>query len=269
MSPRRWAGAAALVVLVACGTPAEKALSAAEDKLDEIRSGSVSMQMLAEPLPGEGAGQAGFELEGAFSVGRREDQVPVADLRYTAVIGATRRTSRFRSDGRRAVLEVDGQLHELQGEQLAELKVREGGPAGGLDGLRLAQWLEEPAVRAGPNADGVATQMITGRADAVAILGDVLDLARQFAGDKDLPTLEGDAADRVRAAARVTQAEVVVGREDRFLRRLDASVELGVNDAEVRRALGRLGGARLRLELELSNLNRPVPVPELPPRRSG
>ena len=269
MSARRWAGAAALLILAGCATPAERALSAAEDKLDEIRSGSVSMQVLAQPLSGGGSADVGFGLEGAFSLGRREGEVPVADLRYTAVIGASRRVSRFRSDGRRAVLEVDGRLHELQGEQLAELKVREGGPAGGLDGLRLGNWFEEPRMRAGPSADGVATHRITGRADPVAILGDVLDLARQFAGDDELPELEGEAADRVRAAARETHAAVVVGREDRFLRELEATVDLAVDDPRVREALGRLSGARLRLLLDLSRLNRPVPVPELPARRSS
>ena len=141
--------------------------------------------------------------------------------------------------------------------------MREEGSAGGLEGLKLTEWLDDPKLAPGPVLDGVATEQVTGMADAVSILNDVIGLTQDFGATSDgLARLEGDAADRVRRAVAGAQAEVVTGTDDRLLRRATASVDLAINDPQVREALGDLAGARLTLSLEVTNLNQPVEVPE-------
>lgn len=260
---RAAAVALASLLLAACGGPggAAGALQETESKLDDIRSGTLSLLLLASSTnAAEGQG-AGFQVEGPFAVGEKKGSLPIADLRYTRITGETRRVTRFVSTGTRAFVEVDGRLTELNEAQLADLRVNEEGSSGGLEGLALRQWLDDAKVAPGPTVDGVATDQITGEADAVAILNDVIGLTRQFgAGDGSIDKLEGDAAERVRRAVSAAGAEVVTGRDDRLLRRADVTVDLSVDDPRVREALGDLAGARLTMTLEVKDLNRPVDV---------
>lgn len=251
------------VLLAGCGggSAATSALEETESNLDGIRSGTLSMVLLASSTTAPDGQGAGFEVEGPFAVGEEKGQLPVADLRYTRITGDERRTTRFVSTGTRAFVEVDGRLTELDESQVADLRVGEDGSGGGLDGLSLRRWLEDPQLVPGPAIDGVATEQVTGKADPVAILNDVIGLAEQFGtGAGSVMRLEGDAAERVRQAVAAAQAEVVTGKEDRLLRRADVSVDLAVTDPRVREALGELAGARLTLALEVTDLNRPVQV---------
>lgn len=261
----RRAAAVALAGLLfaACGGTSEAAgaLKETETRLDRIRSGTLSLVLKASSTTAAESGGAGFQVEGPFAVGEKKGSLPVADLRYTRITGAERRTTRFLSTGSRAFLEVDGRLTELADAQLASLRVQEEGSGGGLEGLSLRQWLDDAKLAPGPAVDGAATDQITGKADAVAILNDVIGLTEQFgAGDGTMRKLEGDAADRVRRAVADARAEVITGREDRLLRRADVSVDLAVTDPRVRDALGDLAGARLTMALEVTSLNSPVAV---------
>ena len=97
----------------------------------------------------EGEG-AGFNVEGSFAVGERKGSLPVADLTYTRITGAQRRTTRFVSTGTRAFVEVDGRLTELDEAQVVGLRVQDEGSAGGLDGLSLRRWLDDARLAPGP-----------------------------------------------------------------------------------------------------------------------
>jgi hypothetical protein len=261
----RRAAAVALtgVLLAACGGAGEgaKALEETESKLEGIRSGTLSLLLLASSTTAADGDGAGFNVEGPFAVGEKKGSLPVADLTYTRITGAQRRTTRFVSTGTRAFVEVDGRLTELEESQVAGLRVQDEGSAGGLDGLSLRRWLDDAELAPGPAVDGAATDQITGKADAVAILNDVIGLTEQFgAGEGAVRKLDGDAADRVRNAVAGAQAQVVTGKDDRLLRRADVTVDLAVSDPKVREALGELAGARLTLALAVENLNRPVEV---------
>ena len=260
---------AAAVVLFAAGcgedaTPAQEALSSAEDGLKKISSGELTMELLAAPAgSAEGRG-AGFRLEGPFRVGKVEGELPVADLEYTRITGGKRRTTGFVSDGKEAFVKLDGVFYELSGDQLEGLRVTDDAEGGGLEGLSLGDWVEEPKMSTGPRVSGVATRRITGTVDAVPAINDLLGLAGGFgATDEDAPTrLEGDGADAVRRAVRSAKVDLLVGAEDDLLRRLDLVIDLGVrgqSDA-VRKALKGLAGARLSFELGVADVNRPVTV---------
>ena len=250
------------LLLASCGgsSGAAKALEETESKLAEIRTGTLSLVLLASSTTAADGEGAGFNVEGTFAVGEKKGALPVADLEYTRITGAERRTTRFLSTGTRAFVQIDGRLTELDEAQVAGLRVQDEGSGGGLEGLTLRRWFDDPELAPGPDLDG-ATDQITGKADAVAILNDVIALTEQLgANDGAVRTLEGDAADRVRRAVADARAEVVTGRDDRFLRRADVSVDLAVTDSRVRDALGDLAGARLTLTLEVKNRNQRVEV---------
>lgn len=263
-----WRGAALVaagaLALAGCGeasSPAQRALKATEDRLDEIRSGNLSLTLLASaPDAPEGTG-AGFQVEGVFAVGTKKGSLPLADLEFTRITGTELRSSRFVSTGSRAYIGIDGTFTELTGDQLSGLRVTKEGSGGGLEGLTLTRWLAGPTVAPGPAVEGVATEQVTGTPDPIAILNDVIGLSEQFgSAPEGVMRLEGDAADRVRRAVSGSQAEVITGQDDRLLRRARASVDLAVTDPKVREALGDLTGARLALTLEVTELNRPVEV---------
>jgi hypothetical protein len=262
---RRRAAAVALagLLIAGCGGAggAAGALGETESKLDEIRSGTLSLVLIASSTAAKEGQGAGFQVEGPFAVGEKKGSLPVADLRHTRITGEQRRVTRFVSTGTRAFVEVDGRLTELDEAQLRDLRVQDEGSSGGLEGLSLRTWLDDAKLAPGPAIDGVATEQITGKADAVAILNDVITLTQEFGGSAGtIDRLEGDAADRVRRAVSSAGAEVVTGRDDRLLRRADVTVDLAVEDQRVREALGDLAGARLTMTLEVKDLNRPVEV---------
>lgn len=259
-----------LLGLAACGsdTPGQKAVSATEDHLDDVRSGHLTMRLLAstaDAAPGRGVG---FELEGPFAVSKEVGSLPVADLKYTRITGATRRSTRFLSTGQRAFAEVDGKLVRLGDDDVEDMRVRGGkeAGAGGLDGLDLTKWFLDPEVSAGAPVEAVATERVAGRVDPVAALNDLLTLSLRFgASEQDSPrTLSGASAERVRESVSTASAELLTGKEDRLLRHLHVEIDIEpqADQEELRSALGDLTGARLQFSLDVSKLNAPVEVPE-------
>ncbi|HSH62168.1 MAG TPA: hypothetical protein VK988_21470 [Acidimicrobiales bacterium] len=218
--------------------------------------------LASSPEAAEGRG-SGFEVRGPFAVSEDEGSLPVADLEYTRITGAERRTTRFVSTGIRAFVEVDGTVQELDADQVEPLRVRGDEGDVGLEGLALRTWLEEPRLAPATTVDGVASERIDGAADPVAALNDLVALSAQFgvSGD-DLPRLDGEGAEQVRRAAQASTVDLLTGTDDRLLRHLELIIELGPSGAgeELRTALGDLGGARLRFTLDVAAVNQPVSV---------
>jgi hypothetical protein len=258
--------AVALLATIGCGedrTPAQDALRDAERHLDDVRSGNMDLRLLASSESAN-AGPVGFIVDGRFAVGDDKGDLPVADLDYVRVTDGSRRTTQFISTGRAAFVRLDGRLVELTDQQLERLRVRDGDGPQGLEGLSLTDWVESPKVTTGPTLDGVRTQRITGAVDAVPAINDLVALATGFGvDDEDAPRrLEGDAAERVRRAARTSTVTLLVGREDKLLRRLDLTIEFSLQriDDNVRKALRGLTGAELSLKIDLTDVNEPVRV---------
>lgn len=256
------------LVLSACGaggSAADKAVSATEDRLGDVRSGQLSLRLLAsvaDAAPGRGAG---FELEGPFAVGKEVGSLPVANLEYTRITGAARRSTRFISTGSRAFAEVDGRIVPLADKDLQDMRVRGGKDAGkgGLDGLDLSAWFSDGKLSGGNPIEGVATERIAGDVDPVAALNDLLTLSLRFgASDQDAPRkLAGESADRVRKAVSSSTGEMLTGKEDRLLRRLLMEAKLGFDVPEdLRRALGEVVGAMITFELAVTNPNERISV---------
>lgn len=245
------------------GTPAEQAVGATEENLGDIRSGQLSMVVLASsPGAAEGRG-SGFELRGPFAVADEEGSLPTADLEYTRITGAERRTTRFISTGSRAFVEVDGEVRELEAGQVDEMRAASDEGDSGLEGLALTEWLEAPQLGPGPTIDGVATEKVSGSADPAAALDDLIAISAGFGVAADeLPRLDDEGADQIRRATEASTVELLTGADDRLLRHLELVIELGARGAgeDLRVALGDLGGARLRFTIDVGAPNQPVSV---------
>jgi hypothetical protein len=254
------------VALLAAGckspSPEQRALDQAESHLDQVRSGRLALTFLAsDPKDGSDNG-LGFALRGPFSVAVKKGSLPVADLAYTRVTGSHRRTTKFITTGTHAFVEVDGKAYRLPDDQLADLRSK-GEDGGGLEGLALDDWIDEPRVAKAGTLEGTAVDRITGTVDVIKAINGMVSLTHSFgaaSGDAPKP-LEGDGAKRVERAVRTATVKVVVGHRDHLVRHfelvllLDPRQQVGLESA-----LGRFASVRMRFALDVFGVNRPVHV---------
>lgn len=98
----------------------------------------------------------------------------------------------------------------------------------------------------------------------MAAANDLFGLARDLGGTT-VPAVEGEEAERLRAAVESASLEVVIGRDDELLRRLRIDVDLTATAPDrLEPALAELLGVRFQLLLAIEDPNEPVRV-EPPP----
>ena len=251
---------AALLILVApaCGWPGSGGpLATAGDKLGDIRSGVMNLRLVAATRSGS---ETGFAISGPFSLPSDESLIE-ADLNLRQLGPQAAPQVRFVSTGEAAYVEVEGKTYQLPPEQAESLRGdAEAGEGGPFDGLDLDSWVIDPEVTEGEELDAVETQTIRGRLDVVAAAQDLFDMARDFGG-VSLPAIEGEEAERLSDAVESSSLEVVTGREDGLLRRLDIQVDLAASAPErLEPALSDLLGVGFELLLEIEDPNEPVQV---------
>lgn len=171
----------------------------------------------------------------------------------------------FISTGKAAYVEIGGTAYELPPENTESLRgdpqAAEEGP---FDQLELDTWVTDPETSEGETVDGVETETIAGRLDVVAAANDLFGLARDLGGTT-VPAVEGEEAERLRAAVESASLEVVIGRDDELLRRLRIDVDLTATAPDrLEPALAELLGVRFQLLLAIEDPNEPVRV-EPPP----
>jgi hypothetical protein len=255
----------AVLVLGACGggdVDAEDVLAETADNLERIESGVLSMRLVLTPK-GEDSEVVGFVLRGPFSL-ESPGELPVARIAYTQIRGSERGTVTIVSTGRQAYVEVDGQAYELSAEQSAQLRqtgkdLEEGQ---GLGELGVDDWIEDAELSDGSEVDGTRTDRIEAELDVAAAAQDLVELSRGL-GQGTLEELSDADEQTIERATRSAKLELLTGEEDRLLRRLNLSVDLGFDvPTELRNALGTLVGARIDLELAIDDPNEPVRVSE-------
>lgn len=233
-------------------------VSETAEKLGEVRSGELSMRVLAAPRGERLERGAGFTIRGPFALAA-PSALPVADVDYTQIAGPNRASVGFVSTGREGFLRVAGETYELGAAQERELRSAPGASGeddGGLEKLEIERWVRDPRLAPGGRVDGVETDRVTSGLDVVAAANGILAVARPGS-----PAIEGDDARQLERAARSARLELVTGREDRLLRSLKIDLDLAADvPATLRTGLGPLGGARFSLVLEVAEPNRPVRV---------
>ena len=262
---RRAAALLASAALVAgCGSSgrANEVLSRTASKLDDIRSGELTLRLVISPREGT-KGRVGFELRGPFALKR--NGLPVAKIVYTQIAGAREGSATFISTGTNAFAEVSGRAYELPPESTDPIRQAAAGIGGsnGLGQFEIDDWVEDPVVTDGGEVGGAPTDHVAADLDVVAAANGLLSLVRQLG--REAPSIQGKEAERLEDAVESSSFDVWSGREDQLLRRLLLKANLGFDVPEsLRRVLGEVVGAKIEFELAISNPNEPVSV--APPR---
>ncbi len=255
MRPPIGVAAAALVALLSgCSRDGDRALRETARNLGAIHSGDLTMRLVMSPADGPGVG---FRMEGPFSLKDRRSELPVARIEYTRIAGEKEVPATLISTGRSAYVKAGDTTYRLPPGQAEGLRIVSAG-ARGLDGLQLdiGRWIADPRVSGGPDVAGEKTERLTGKLRLGPALHDVFGAARKAGAGrapsaKDVGRLDDSVTD--------SEIEMLTGKEDRLLRRVRLTADLGVPS----RLRDRLGtGARLRLEFELgvARPNRDVRV---------
>jgi hypothetical protein len=248
------------LLLSACGGPnAQGVLSETAANLRDIRSGVISLSLVAEST-GDLAGTVGYELSGPFSLAE-DGGLPVADLEYTQFAGAEQETVRFISTGEAAFIEVGGQSYVAPTEEGAP---DDGAPQPGpppLEELRIDRWISNPSIEDGGQVGGADTYRITADLDAVTALGDILSLSGSLGSTGVLAVFQGVGREHLERTVRSSRIDVFTGKDDRLLRRLVMDIRLGLSGIEgLEEAVEGLTGLQVVFELELSDIGREVSV---------
>jgi hypothetical protein len=240
----------ACVALAGCGggDSARDVLAGTADHMKDIRSATVSLTLLMEPREGT-KGRFGFALSGPVDLG--DGGLPVARLRYTQYAGDQRGDATLTSTGRAAWVQPEGEpAVRLGAEQTAPLE-QAARQLTGDGGLAVDDWIRDAEVSEEGETDHVTAELDPGVA-----------LRQVFAamGDR-APRLDDDGVRELRKVVDEARLELWSGHEDRLLRRL--RVRIGFKAAvpgNLKSTLGDLVGGRLRFDVDLSDLNRPVKV---------
>lgn len=251
---------AALTLVAGCGgsPDAGEVLGQTAERLATVRSGDLKMSVTATPHDRPHRG-VGFELSGPFSL-EGAGPLPVTRMRYTRIVGDQRSSAVLTSTGREAFVTTAGRTTQL--DPAGSNALRAGGgraPSRSLSeaGLDVDEWIEDGEVAAGPRVAGTETQRVTGRLRTGRVVHDVL-VALRSAGVE-----VGDPGDRLIAQiddlVRSSRAELLTGRQDRILRRLQLTVQMRA-PRELAAALPGGGAVRLAVRLDLRRPNRPVRV---------
>lgn len=219
--------------------------------LGEIRSAKpFTLRIAVDPRDGE---EFGFEIDGAVALCNGDEELPRLDVSYTQFARGEEASAQLISTGSDAFIEVDGTPYVLPDDDEAELReaCEEFASDGGLEELQVGDWVLEP------KADG--ENRVTGRLNLVAVINDLVDVARAFGGST-LSRLDSDDARRIAEATKESTFELERG-DDGLLRRLELGAELGFDVPEdLRRALGDVVGATFTFELELEDPNSQIEV---------
>jgi hypothetical protein len=261
MRLRAWLSLTLAVALVGCGggPSADEVLSETAANLGKIRSGTLIFKLLVDPRAKGAEGDFGFELQGPFSFGTAEEP-PRARIAYTQVSDGRRATATLVLDGDEAYALVNGERRELGDDAAAELRAAAEelrGPGGTFGEVQIGDWIVDPKRSDGGEVGGAETDKVEAELDVVAVVNDLLAIARQFG--TEVPALRGRSARQLARAARSSKFELWSGKDDRLLRRLKMEVEFGLDVPEqLREAVGDVVGATVRFELGVGKPNEPI-----------
>jgi hypothetical protein len=252
--------AGAVVALSASGCGGSSAVSLVSQttrNLEKIQSGVLDLKLMITPHGGE---PFGFELKGPFSL--RPGKLPIARVAYTQTANGKSASATLVSDGVHAWVVSRTGTRSLTAAQAAPLQGATkvlSGPSGGLSGFDVGAWLKHPTVSDGGTVGGAATERIKGDLDVVAAANGLMGFAA-LAG-RNAAEIIGTDATRLQDAVRASSVHVLTGKDDRLLRRLVMSADLGFDvPATLKNALGTSVGAKIDFLLAVERPNSAVVV---------
>lgn len=241
-----------LFVLISCSPDAAETATSSLQKISDIRSGEMSLDVSIAPAGEDEA--TGFSLEGLFSLPEEQGALPEADLLYVQRADGSEAEGRFIADGETVTVEVEGETAELSPEQVDSFRVDGTGAGDSIFGnLDVESWFPDPETE--ESGDEIT---LSGNLDVIAALNDIFEIAESFGAS--LEPIEGDEAEIVRNSVRSATGEITSGAEDGLLRHLAVEFDFGVTDPDLAEALGPLAGATFTIELAISNVNGTVEI---------
>ena len=260
------AASAAALCAAGCGagdSPAgdpDAALRDTAARLSEIRSGTLGFRLSIDPK-GRDAERLGWELDGPFALGG--DGKPARfQVAYTQRRGDHEATVTVTSTGERAYVSIGNEAYEVPADQARDLLQAGTAVAGeqGLGTLDVGAWLRDPELSDGEEVGGDPTDRIRADLDVAAAVRDVVELMRRAGGGSLGSLSEADGRRLADAADRAT-LELLTGKDDRLLRRLDLEFDVGFNAPEgLSPVLGDVVGAEVDLEVTVEHPNEPVSI---------
>jgi hypothetical protein len=235
------------LLLAGCGSgEAKKAVAQTATNLHEIHSGDLDVKLLVTPKGSTGAQPYGFELKGPFAIGSSF----YADVDYTQIANGKRGPAHLKVQNRSGTIESNGTTHTLTSSELGVLRLAATQATGsGGSFLPVQNWVEN-----GKLSGCGANDCVTGGLDVVRATNDLLAFGRALG--RDLPTIEGANADRLKKSARSATFSLVTGKKDRLLRDLTLHIDLGLDVPKtLQAALGSLVGATFDFEFKLDRPN--------------
>jgi hypothetical protein len=262
---------AAAVALSACGSNGgeDTAQASVQSGLAKIKRGTLSLKFTGGAGETDNGHDVGFALDGPFDLSGKRGTLPIARLRFRQLRGANEMATTFVSTGERAFVLAGGTTVELGDDQLQSLRLTKP-KDNDVAGLHLDEWATGPAqAQAGQMEGGIAVERTDSDVDPVRALNDIFGLARQFG--RGVKAIEGQAADDLRKAVRSARMTLLVGAQDRLVRKLALDISFGTDgptDPAVGQALGQalgdLSAARLHLDLSIDRPNQPIERIEAP-----
>ena len=251
-----------LVSVSACGGSSQaELLGQAAQNLSKVRSGNMDLRMAVSA--GDGSGQVGFEEKRPFAL-PSPGALPVAQTEVSHFVGSKQEGTTFISTGRRAYIASAGQAYELPAATVTRLRQASAG-SGNLSGLQLDRWAAATTMTDGGQVDGVSTDRFAGSVNVPQFLNDVMQLSRGLSQTAVVPLVTTSEAADLARAVRASHFQLWAGRDDHLVRRVSVSVDFSApSGAAASQAMARYSQSQMRLDLDLSSVNRPVTVSDPP-----
>lgn len=254
---------ASVLLLAACGGPSVSEVAAETSaNLRSIRSGLLELRVTLSP-DDNGPPIAGAAVLGSFE---RADpgRLPVGDLTVEDLASGGSSSSRIVTTGDTGFVRVDGAFYKLPPDRVDPSGTARDGE-GLFAGVSIADWLRDPELGEGEGLDGLPVDRIRGELAVEAAFEDLLTVAARLPTGGGLPVLAGLDPGELAAATEEATIEVVSGSDDRLVRRISMSLDLGP-DALISDHPDWAGATRLTVDLGLSEPNRKLRI--APPRRA-
>ena len=258
--------------LAACGGGDGRSEEDVESLLDRafrqsVKSASVSIDAQLEVKGLQGLERpVRLEASGVY-IGAKETLPKVdIDLRLGSQEAGQTVESGFLSTGDRAFLKFGGEFYEQPREDIAranrELRGAGDGGAGTLRdlGFDARRWVVDAQSEGEDEVAGVRTEHVSARLDSRAVFADLNKLVERSADAVGGITpgtpqpLTGQDLDKLTEVVKDPSFDVYVGAEDDIIRRISASFEITVPEAD-RARFGGIEGGTLRFSVELSDVN--------------
>lgn len=258
------------ILILTTGKPSAGELMAdASKSLGEVERGVFNFEISVTPRGSETAEASTIKLSGPFEIVPGKP-LPEADITYTITAGERSQTVRILTTGDSAYTVLKGQAYELPEESVKQLKsatkqVSEdsGGETTGLSGLKLdfGKWLIDPVVKGGGEYNGTPVWSTTAKVDVVAALQDLAASASALSGvtGSSLPKLSKKEIEQLRDSFSNASVEVLVGRYDDIVRKIDLSMDFNAPEGFSATA-GGLTGGKLGVVIGIDKPNEPVTV---------